>query len=292
MKAITKTYNGIMLQEKCIPVVENKSVLIKVTLAGLCRTDCYAARDKIAVQSGITLGHEFTGTIEKSGQDVEGFKLNQRVCVMPVMVKNNDYYMLGVDLDGAYADYVTVPASHVYPIPDHLGIEEAAFMEPVAACLAVVNMPIAPTQRGLIYGNNRIAELTRRILYLKGFNAIDVFDDYQMSQQANEYDFIIETTPTAEAFENMVRLVKPKGLIVLKSRPSTFIPLPAHTIVKKEIRLMGAYYGDFKESIALLATGGLDVRDLFGSTYSFDEAIPILLGQQYISEDKKIFFKP
>lgn len=292
MKAITKIDNGIIIRDKTLPVVDDHHVRIKVTLAGLCRTDIYAAQNKIDVQNGITLGHEFTGTIEKLGQKVTGFKLNQRVCVMPVMLQNNEYRMLGVDLDGAYANYITVPASQVYAIPDHLSIEEAAFMEPVAACLAVTRAPLDPKSRGLIYGNNRIAELTQRILNLYGFKHIDIGEHQHPSPSNKPYDFIIETVATADAFENMVHWVKSQGLILLKSRPSKSIPLPVHTIVKKDITVMGAYYGNVQESIDLLATGKLKVRDLFGPTYSLDEAIPILLGQHVVSEDKKIFFEP
>ena len=293
MRAIVQTKNGVALQEKKIPhACDRNSVLIKVTLAGLCRTDLYVAQHKIPVDEGRTLGHEFTGIVEKIGPGVEGIQQGQRVCVMPVFLNDNGYSMLGIEIDGAYADYVMVPATNVYPIPDHLSLEEAAFMEPVAASLAVCNAPSEPHQRGLIYGSNRIAELTRRILNIKGFYSIDLCVDNQMPNTVNEYDFIIETSPTAAAFENIVRLVKRNGLILLKSRPFLAIPLPVTMIAKKELRLIGVNYGDFKESIELLATQRLDVNDLFGQTYSFDDAIPILLGEKIVAEDKKIFFKP
>ncbi len=282
-----------MLQEKSIPnLLDSKSVLIKVALAGLCRTDLYAAQNKIPIKEGITLGHEFTGIIKKIGCEVDGIQLDQRVGVMPVFVKGNDYSMLGVEMDGAYADYIIVPASHVFPIPDLLTMEEAAFLEPIAASLAVSNAPIHPKQRGLIYGQNRTAELTRRILNMKGFNSIDSCIDNQILNRTNEYDFIIETSATSLVFENIMRLIKPKGIIVLKSRPYSSIPLPITTIVRKEIQLVGMHYGDFNEGIELLASRRLEVSDLFGPTYSFEDAIPILLGQKIITEDKKIFFKP
>ena len=293
MKAIFKRNNSIVLQDKSIPnLQDSKSVLIKVILAGLCRTDLYVAQNKILIKEGTTLGHEFAGTIEKMGSDVDGMQLNQRVGVMPVFENGNDFSMLGVDVDGAYADYVIVPARNVYPIPDQLTAEEAVFLEPVAASLAVCNTPIHPKQRGLIYGQNRTAELTRRILNIKGFNFIDICMDNQLPTLTNEYDFIVETSPTAIAFENIVRLVKRKGMILLKSRPYSSIPLPITTIVRKEIQLIGVHYGDFKEGILLLASGTLEVHDLLGDTYSFAEAMPILSGERIIPEDKKIFFKP
>ena len=293
MKAIFKKNNRITLQEKHIPdLIDGNDLLIKVTLAALCRTDLYVAQNKIPVKDGITIGHEFTGIVEKMGCNVDGIKPMQRVGVMPVFFNGDDFSMLGIEIDGAYADYIRVPASNVFPIPDELTIEEAAFLEPIAASLAVCNAAIYPADRGLIYGQNRTAELTRRILKLKGFNSIDVCMENQRPKQTNSYDFVIETSATTEAFEDIARLVKPKGMILLKSRPYSAIPMPISTIVRKEIQLKGVHYGGFKEGIALIASKQLDVSDLFGCTYSFEEAIPILLGEKILPEDKKIFFKP
>jgi L-iditol 2-dehydrogenase len=292
MKAISKTKEGVTLQEKEIPFLARHGVLIKITLAGLCRTDLYAAQNKIPLNEGLTLGHEFTGFIEKTGVDVRGLYPGQRVSVMPLFMHDHHQSMLGIDRDGAYADYIVLPASQVYPIPDHLTDEEAAFMEPVAASLAVLKAPIDSTQRGLIYGDSRIAELTRRILALKGFDKVDICSDHQTLELDDDYDFIIETSATTQAFENIVRALKPQGLLVLKSRPFTPVPLPITAIVRKELTLVGVHYGDFQEGIDLVATHALHVRDLFGPTYSLEEAIPILLGHQKTPEDKKVFFKP
>lgn len=293
MKAIFKKNNQLILHNKSIPdFIDTQDVLIKVTLAALCRTDLYAAQNKIAVKDGITIGHEFTGVVEKIGADVAGIQLNQRVGIMPVFCNGKNVSMLGIEMDGAYADYVRVPRSNVYPIPDTLSVEEAAFLEPITACLAVCNATLDPKQRGLIYGKNRTAELTQRILNIKGFHSIDIGMENQLPELSNVYDFVIETTPTLDAFENIVRLTKPKGTILLKSRPFTAVALPLTAIVRKEIRLIGAHYGDFQESIELLASGQLDISDLCGNTYTFTEALPILLGEKVISEDKKIFFKP
>lgn len=293
MRALVKTRDTVELQDKPIPELpDTTSILLKVSLAALCRTDLYVAQNKIPVAEGLVLGHEFTGLIVKTGSDVEKFQIDQRVGIMPFFSNNPDYPMLGVHLNGAYAEYVTVPVTQIYPIPDTLSNEEAAFLEPIAASLAVCKLPIDPNHRGLIYGKNRIAELTHRILKIKGFTLIDEHADEQMTDRANLYDFIIETTPTEQAFEQMVRLVKPKGLIILKSRSFNPVPLPINTLVKKEIKLMGAHYGSFQEGIDLLASGKLQVDDLLGRTYSLEEAVDILTGKRIVSESNKIFFKP
>lgn len=287
MKAIVKTKDSIKLQHLSIPTLaDENSVLLKVNLAGLCRTDMFAAQNKISVAEGLILGHECTGTIEQIGSQVTHLKIGQRVSVMPIF---EDCTMLGVEHNGAFAEYLTLPATKVYPIPDTLSQEEAAFIEPIAACLAVCYTDIKPYQRGLIYGSNRIAELTRRILAIKGFDGVEMNND---KTATSAYDFIIETAPSAEAFRTITRLVKPKGLIILKSRPFNSIELPLTTIVQKEIRLIGAHYADFQEAIDLVSSGKLHIKDLLGTTYTFEQAVPILLGTTPVAEDLKLFFKP
>ncbi|MFA6301753.1 MAG: alcohol dehydrogenase catalytic domain-containing protein [Legionella sp.] len=287
MKAIVKTKDSIKLLNLSIPTLaDENSVLIKVNLAGLCRTDMFAAQNKISVDEGLILGHECTGTIEQKGVQVTHLQIGQRVSVMPIF---EDCTMLGVEHNGAFAEYLTLPATKVYPIPDTLSQEEAAFIEPIAACLAVCHTDIKSYQRGLIYGSNRIAELTRRILAIKGFDGVEMHNDKTAS---NAYDFIIETVPSAEAFRTITRLVKPKGLIILKSRPFNSIELPITTIVQKEIRLIGAHYADFQEAINLVASGTLHIKDLLGATFTFEQAVPILLGTTPVAEDLKLFFKP
>ena len=94
------------------------------------------------------------------------------------------------------------------------------------------------------------------------------------------------------ALKALVQAVKPRGMLLLKSRPHQSIPLPLKLIVQKEITLLGVHYGNFQEGIDLLSSGRLYVKDLFGEVYSLEEAIPILSGQQCLSDEKKIFFKP
>jgi threonine dehydrogenase-like Zn-dependent dehydrogenase len=212
---------------------------------------------------------------------------------MPVFECGTSYEMLGVDLDGAFAEYIVVPATHVYKVPDSISPLEAAYLEPIAACLAVTKAPILLEQRGLIYGDNRIAELTLRIMNAKGYKNIEIMQPEAIDAlPAETYDFIVETLATEDTMQQILHMLKPSGTIILKSRPFKSVNMPVTKIVQKEIKLFGTHYGDFQEGIDLLVTGKLHVKDLFGETYSLEEAIDILSGKESVSEDKKIFFKP
>lgn len=294
MKSIIKNASGVLLKEYDKPEIKNdQDVLLRILTAGLCRTDLYAAQGKIPVKMPVILGHEFSATVEAVGSAVQYLKKGHFVSVMPVFEENAKWSMLGVDRDGAFCEFIVVPETYVYKVPTCLTEEEAAFLEPVAACLSVTKAPIYPDQRGLIYGDNRIAELTFRILQVKGFQNLEIKQPKPTELlPENTYDFVIETLATPEIFRQIVQMLKPKGVFILKSRPFLSIEMPVTQIVQKELSLYGTHYGNFQEGIYLLAAGKVPVKDLLGDTYSFEEALEILEGRREISEMKKIFFRP
>lgn len=288
MKAIIKTKAGPKFIEKSNPLLSNAAdVIIKIELSGLCYTDLYAAQNLIPIKKNVTLGHEFTGKVIAIGNEVQNVRVDDRVAVMP-MIENTS--MLGIDLDGAYAEYICVPARAVFAIPATLNLQEAAFIEPIAASLAVLNAPINNSQIGLIYGKNRVAELTLRILHAYGFDKVYKYDAQNQCEHDNTYDFIIESISTAKALSDMIRLVKSHGLIILKSRFFKKIPILIKSIVQKNITLQGVHYGNFQESINLLYHKKIQVSDLFGEIYSLNDAPSILANKLTLLENKKIFF--
>jgi threonine dehydrogenase-like Zn-dependent dehydrogenase len=167
--------------------------------------------------------------------------------------------MLGVHRNGAFAEYVAVPLENVLPVPQALSLWHAAFTEPVAAAAAVLKAPIRSHQRGLIFGENRIAELTRRILLAAGFEHIEMGSPTGHAQ----YDFVIETLATRQSLRSVVDLVKPNGCIVLKSRPFEAVPLDITACVLKDVTLSAVNYASFHDALDLMATGKVRVDDLF-----------------------------
>ncbi|MDP3985509.1 MAG: alcohol dehydrogenase catalytic domain-containing protein, partial [bacterium] len=112
MKAIVKTRTSVAVRTVPVPRISAGDVLIKVAMAGLCRTDTYAARGTLKVKEGTILGHEFSGTIEQVGRSVRKLKRGDRVAVMPIVSnKQGDYVgpMVGVNTHGAYAEFIRVP---------------------------------------------------------------------------------------------------------------------------------------------------------------------------------------
>jgi L-iditol 2-dehydrogenase len=305
MRALMKDKDFVSVREIARPVLKSDSdVLICVKLAGLCRTDVFAAEGKIKCLDTLVLGHEFAGVVTEAGNAAAGFNKGDRVTVMPVMPcgacplctsqqhdKCQNTTMLGVDHDGAFAEYISVPASAVYKLPANLSYKHGAYSEPVAASISVMKSGIEPHQKGLIYGNNRFGQLIARILKAHGFDNVTIYDPTSGALEESAYDFAIETLATTQTMDDIFRALKPGGRVVLKSRKHEHIGINFNTAIKKQITLSAVNYGDFKEAVQLMADGRLEVDDLLGDIYALEDFEQVF-ARSKTHESAKIFFQP
>jgi L-iditol 2-dehydrogenase len=306
MRALLKNTTGITVDAITPPAVtKDNDVIIDVALAGLCRTDVFVAEGRIAGKvPQLVLGHEFSGIVIAAG-DNANIKTGQRVTAMPVLpcgscalctagrgISCQHTTMLGIEHDGAFAEQVKLPASAVYTIPDHLSFRHAAYSEPVAAALSVLKSGIQPTEKGVIYGNNRFGQLIERILRAYGFGDVTLFDPAAGGAvPEGVYDFAIETLATTETLRDLMRMVRVQGRIVLKSRKHEPVGLVLAEAVRREITLSAVNYGDFRESIDLMASGRIVVDDLLGEEYGLDDYADVF-EKSKTHEVRKVFFDP
>jgi L-iditol 2-dehydrogenase len=302
MKALIKDKNAFGIQTVPLPKLDTQNnVLIRVMVSGLCRTDVYVAEGLVkSAKERLILGHEFSGVVTEIGAGAGDLNIGDRVAVMPVFpidTLNSPEHdgaintMLGIDHDGSFSEFIAVPSSFVYKMPQTMSFKQGAYLEPVAASLAPLKANISPEQTGLIYGENRISRLTERVLKAKGFNNISVFDEADYAAQSlpeNHYDFIIETFATTTTIRRLIKAVKPNGTIILKSRQHNPVEVNINSLVMKDITLQAVNYGDFQEGIDLIASGALQIDDLLGAVYDLDEYEQVFaLSKQ--GEEKKIF---
>lgn len=147
--AVLRGIKDIHLEEVSMPKILRNELLIKVAAAGICGTDIHFYRGEWEVKKPLIPGHEFSGTIAKVGGGVEGFDEGDRVVAEPNMVCGRCYFCqmsernffcenllaVGVDVNGAFAEYVKIKSENVYKFPDTLSFEEAALIEPLACCI-------------------------------------------------------------------------------------------------------------------------------------------------------------
>ncbi|OGI01129.1 MAG: hypothetical protein A2Y25_10045 [Candidatus Melainabacteria bacterium GWF2_37_15] len=190
MKAVLFYKPGhISYEETRLPEINSGEVLIKIETALTCGTDVktYKRGHPVLIKevpSGF--GHEFSGTVYKIGEGVQGFKPGDRVVAANSAPCMNCYYCnLGeynfcenLDLlNGAFADYIRIPEQivrqNLLQIPEHLSFEEAAFTEPLAnVVLGIEKTEIKPGQTVGIIGLGPIGLMFVRIAKLKGARVI------------------------------------------------------------------------------------------------------------------------
>lgn len=106
------------------PRVTESSLLLKIAHAGVCGTDTAILTGKVRARPGVTLGHEFCGSVVDIGDRVSGFKIGDRVFGSPSIPCLDCHYcrrgdtqlcnrftMFGVEIDGSFAEYMLVPSA-------------------------------------------------------------------------------------------------------------------------------------------------------------------------------------
>ena len=255
------------------------NVWIQIHYAGLCRTDVMAAYGIIPVCEHRILGHECSGVVVYA-PDNSTLKKGMPVTINPLYANG----FLGLDMNGAFAEFMEVPEHMILPLPSNLSLHKAAFTEPVAAALAVLNCDITPKDRGLVLGKGRIAALTFEILKHYGFKYIQCSE----TTTKDNFDFIIETSIQSNDIENLLSSLRRKGVLVLKSRMYKNIEFPTKIVVERELKIQGAHYGSFPQAIQLLLEDQINCQQFFGQTYSLHKFIHHFDDQ----EEQKIFCSP
>ena len=314
MRALVRECHSLRVRSTpCPSVGADDQVLIKVDVAGLCRTDLLAADGKLGTCESLILGHEFSGTVVRIGDRVTALSVGDRIAANPLVSCQRcasctrgipslcqDGQFLGIDRHGAFASYVAVPDRVVYRVPPYLSPLAAAYMEPVAAALAVLKTGILPSERGLIYGRNRFSGLMQKVLFAKGFGLVEVhepvrdtrgrpFVDEKHGIEANRYDFAIETIASTEHLEGMLRCIRPGGKLILKSRGHERLSFKPVDWINKEPVVRAVKYGSFDDAIALLAEGRVTVDDLVDGVYELEE-FETVFARARNSEALKPFF--
>lgn len=149
MKALVKSScePGLWMEEVPLPTVGDNDLLIKVKKTAICGTDVHIwkwdawARNTISV--GQTVGHEFVGEIVQMGRSVLGYKVGERVsaeghivCGVCRACRAGKRHLcpntvgIGVNRDGCFAEYLSVPASNAWHVHDSVSDEIAAIFDP------------------------------------------------------------------------------------------------------------------------------------------------------------------
>jgi 2-desacetyl-2-hydroxyethyl bacteriochlorophyllide A dehydrogenase len=142
--AVIIEYGKIVNEEVKKPVLTDGNVLVRVKYASICGSDQHIFKGEFHPRTKLPLipGHEFAGVIEEAGKNVKDLHKGQKVTVDPIIwcgtcaACREEHFpactslkLVGIDLDGGFAEYVSVPSNMIYKIPDHISDEHAALVE-------------------------------------------------------------------------------------------------------------------------------------------------------------------
>lgn len=191
MKALVKTAKGpgnLMLKDVPIPSISENEVLISVEACGICGTDLKIEQDTFAYIPPVIIGHEFSGIIQDIGPAVENWNIGDRVvaeqhfgscgycefCLTGRRQFCSKKRSPGYYSDGAFAEYIAIPASLLHSIPENVSMQEAALIEPMAIAASAVlgKAGVVPGDTVVILGAGPISLLTLQLVRQAGAGTV------------------------------------------------------------------------------------------------------------------------
>ncbi|MDO5378905.1 MAG: zinc-dependent alcohol dehydrogenase family protein [Clostridia bacterium] len=192
--------HDLRVEEREMPKVGPKDVLIRVKACGVCGTDVHIYEgDKGAaeVTPPTILGHEFSGVVAQVGAQVTRYRVGDRVCIDPNCycgaceacrngVAHYCEHMIGygTTVNGGFAEYCAVDERQVYRLGDHTTFEQGAMTEPVACCLHGIDLcGIRPGHQVAVIGGGMIGLLMVQLARLAGAAKVALLEPVESKRE-------------------------------------------------------------------------------------------------------------
>ena len=320
MKALVKAKKGIglILTDVDMPEIQENDVLIKVKKTAICGTDLHIWNwDKWAsntIKTPMTIGHEFMGEISKVGADVDNFKVGDRVSAESHITGTNsrnakagkfhldpETVNIGVDRNGAFAEFVSVPAKNVVNLPDSISDEIGAILDPfgnaihAALSFDLVGEDVLITGAGPIgimsaaiaiyvgarkvlltdINQNRL-DLARKVCDVEVLNPLnESLEDKMTIMGIKEgFDVGLEMSGSEQAIDQMMGAMIMGGNVSLLGLPSDKIQFDLSKAIFKALNLKAIYGREIFETwykgMALIESG-LNVENVITHKFHYSE---------------------
>ena len=311
MRALVLTDAGPQF-EATFPVPEPNigEALLLVRCAGICATDLQLWDGYKGGFRGV-LGHEFVAEVVAApgnetwiGRRVVG-EINVGcgqcdLCLRGLGKHCRQRSSVGIiNHHGAFADYLTLPVENLHTVPDNVDDESAVFIEPLAAALQLLEqIQLRPTDRVYVLGDGRLGLLVAQVLAQtvaevtalgRNDNKLAILSDRNIHTRridltteldellAHPADVVVEVTGSLEGFATALRLVRPGGVLALKTTIATNLPeFDISRIVVDEITLIGSRCGPFEPALRLLSADRVAVKPMIHARYALEDGVAAL----------------
>ncbi len=296
-------------QNRPAPQPASGEALVRTLKAGVGGTDLEVCRGLLGFTG--TLGHEFVGVVEALDGDGAAGLLRRRVvgsiasacgacdmCVAGLSPHCRQRTVLGLQgRDGCLADRFVLPASNLVAVPDSVDDDHAVFAEPLAAAIqAVRQLTIEGKPYITVLGDGALGLLMVQVMAklnasvrLVGRHAekLEVCEKWGVKHRhvddvgrRSDQDIVVDCTGSLTGLEVAMRLVRPRGKIVLKTmvaqRAEAAPAVDLSPIVLNEIEIIGSHCGPIGEAVTLLARREVDVVSLISKRMSLNDGPAVL----------------
>jgi len=320
MKALSKlkAEPGIWMTDAPKPEVGHNDLLIKIRKTAICGTDVHIYKwDEWAsktIPTPMVVGHEYVGEVVDMGQEVRGFSVGDRVsgeghitcghcrnCRAGRVHLCRNTTGVGVNCEGAFAEYLVIPAFNAFKIPDNISDELASIFDPfgnavhTALSFDLVGEDVLITGAGPIgimaaavakhVGARHVVitdvneyrlELARKMGATRAVNVAnekleDVMTDLGMTEG---FDIGLEMSGVPSAFNSMLNNMNHGGKIAMLGIPPSDMAVDWNQVIFKGLVIKGIYGREMFETwykMASLIQSGLNLSPIITHQYSVDD---------------------
>jgi 2-desacetyl-2-hydroxyethyl bacteriochlorophyllide A dehydrogenase len=302
--------HDLRIEDRPEPTPSRGELLVRVDHAGICGSDLHA--DTYGLPDGFVLGHELSGEIVEVGREVDRRRIGERVAVLPVIgcgecgqCRSGDpthcrtYRAMGITTPGGFAELVVAGDRETFPLPDHLGLDLGALVEPLAIGLHTVHRArLTGLERVLVLGAGPIGLAVVSWLSARGVAGLVVSDPVAVrrelalacgahavvdpvhdevaravrSEWARKPDVVVDCA--GGRLGEAVGLVGRDGTIVVAGYHANHVPVDTQLALVKELDVVfTSWYtsAEFVHTIDTIARDGLAVEQMITHRITLDD---------------------
>src|SRR5271156_1651031 len=321
MKALRKTQaaKGLEIADVPVPSVGPTDVLVRVSAASICGTDLHIyGWDRWSqgrIKPPVTLGHEFCGLVERVGEEVTAVKAGDFVsaemhvncghchqCRLGEAHICRNLKIIGIDEDGAFAEFVKIPASNIWKLDAAIPERYGAILDPLGNAVHTVLAGPIPGQTVLVTGCGPIGLMAIAVAKACGSStvfatetnaqrramALQMGADVALNPATEDavarilsetggtgVDALLEMSGNPTAIQQGFAALRAGGRASLLGIPTENVPLDlVNDVIFKGATVQGIYgrrmYETWVQMTALLKAGRLNLEPLFGEQTSLE----------------------
>jgi threonine 3-dehydrogenase len=320
MKSLAKLHRepGIWLTDNPVPEMGPNDLMIKIRKTAICGTDMHIFNwDEWSQQTipvPMIVGHEYVGEVVEIGQEVAGFKIGDRVsgeghitcghcrnCRAGRRHLCRNTTGVGVNRQGAFAEYLVIPAFNAFKIPANISDDMAAIFDPfgnavhTALSFDLVGEDVLITGAGPIgimaaavakHAGARFVVITdvndyrldlaktmgaTRVVNVASENLKDVMNELGMTEG---FDIGLEMSGVPSAFRDMLDKMNHGGKIAMLGIPPQSVAVDWNTVIFKGLTIKGVYGREMFETwykMVSLLQSGLDLSPMITHQFSIND---------------------